>query len=94
MSVIQAIKVKTSKISSKRQVTLPKSFLDQLLLDPGESIKIVINNGKIEISNPKQALKLKLQKLAGSVKPKTKSRLSLEDQLQEAIDSNYRNKAF
>ena len=94
MSTLSLTKTKTSKISSKRQITLPKQFLDYLDLDLGQNINIAIKSGKIEITNPKLALKLKLQKIVGSVTPKVKTTLSIEEQIEDSKATQIKNKSI
>ena len=94
MSIALPTKTKTSKISSKRQITLPKQFLDYLDLDLGQTISIQIKSDKIEISNPKQSLKLKLQKLVGSVSPKIKTDLTVEQQIETSKAAHFKNKSI
>ena len=87
-----AVKSKTSRISSKRQISLPKSFLDALGLDKDELIQIIVNGDKIEITNPKKSIKNKLKKLINSVEPKIKTELSIEDQINQAKQDYFNNK--
>jgi bifunctional DNA-binding transcriptional regulator/antitoxin component of YhaV-PrlF toxin-antitoxin module len=87
-----AVKSKTSRISSKRQISLPKSFLDALGLDKDELIQIIVNGDKIEITNPKKSIKNKLKKLINSVEPKIKTELSIEDQINQVKQDYFNNK--
>ena len=80
---------RTSKVSSKGQITLPKTFLDTLGIDSGGFISISLNGSKIEIINKKQNIKSKLDKIIGSVKPKMATSLSLEEQILEARNNHY-----
>jgi bifunctional DNA-binding transcriptional regulator/antitoxin component of YhaV-PrlF toxin-antitoxin module len=86
------VKAKLSKISSKRQITLPKSFLDKLNLSPEQFVQIVIHNDIIEICNPRKSIKSKLQKLIHSVEPKIKTEKSIEDQINEAKQNHFLKK--
>ena len=75
---------KTVTISSKGQITIPKSFLTQMELSSGQELVLKLNLGKIEIINQKKNLQTKIKKLAGSINPKVKSNLSIEEQIAEA----------
>ncbi|MEI6728760.1 MAG: AbrB/MazE/SpoVT family DNA-binding domain-containing protein [bacterium] len=94
MSTASATKTKTSKISSKRQITLPKQFLDYLDLDLGQMISITIKPGKIEISNPKNSVSQKLEKLVGSISPKIKTNLTIEEQIEASKKTHFKNKSL
>ncbi len=80
---------KVAKVSSKGQITLPRLFLDKLNLNYGDFITISLNDHKLEIFNQKQALKQKIKKLTGSVKPKIQTNLTLEEQIDKARDDKF-----
>ena len=82
---------KTVTISSKGQITIPKTFLTQMDLSPGQQLVLKLNLGKIEIINQKKNLQTKIKKLAGSIKPKIKTNLSIEEQIIEAKSSHFSN---
>jgi bifunctional DNA-binding transcriptional regulator/antitoxin component of YhaV-PrlF toxin-antitoxin module len=90
--MITKVKSKKVKISSKGQITLPKSFLEELDLDSDQFIQIVVNNHKIEITNSKESIKDKLKKLVNSVEPKIPTNLSIEDQIDQAKQDYFGNK--
>lgn len=70
------------KISSKRQITLPKTFCDQLNINPGDFVEIFEHNGKITIVRKEEgASKGSLQHL------KPKSDITDEASLQDALTS-------
>jgi AbrB family looped-hinge helix DNA binding protein len=54
---------KIAKISSKGQITLPKSFLDQMGLGHNQDIIIKLIDGKIEITNKQKIQQNKLKNL-------------------------------
>jgi bifunctional DNA-binding transcriptional regulator/antitoxin component of YhaV-PrlF toxin-antitoxin module len=80
---------KQVKVSSKGQITLPKIFLQRLGLDYGQFISISLNKDKLEIVNQRQILKQKINNLVGSVKPKVKTDLSLEQQIESARQEKF-----
>lgn len=68
------------KISSKRQVTLPKHFCDQLDLEPGDFVEFFEHNGHLTV----------IKKEVGASKGitrhlKAKMDISDEESLQDAI---------
>ena len=83
---------KTVTISSKGQITLPKTFLTSLQLQSGQKLTLSLNEGKIEIVNKKQNLQSKIQKLAGSIKPKLQSKLTIEEQILNAKQNHFSQK--
>jgi len=80
---------KTTKVSSKGQITLPKLFLDNLGIKFGGFISISLNYNTIEIVNKNQVIKSKLNKIMGSVKPKIATKLNLDEQILEARNCRY-----
>lgn len=82
---------KSIKVSSKGQITLPKSFLKNLNVQAGQFINISLQNQTIRISNPNLLLTEKLRKIAGSVKPKVTTNTSLNEQIDEAISDHFQN---
>jgi bifunctional DNA-binding transcriptional regulator/antitoxin component of YhaV-PrlF toxin-antitoxin module len=54
------VQTKEIKISSKGQITLPKSFLDQMDLSHGQSVVIQFAEDRLEIINKKRK---RIQKL-------------------------------
>jgi len=70
------------KISSKRQITLPKAFCDQLNINPGDFVEIFEHNRKITIVRKEEgASKGSLQHL------KSKSDITDEASLKDALAS-------
>jgi len=89
MATKTLIKTKSVKISSKGQITLPKSFLQKLNLVYGDSVVINFSNSKLELFNKKEVVKNKIQTLLGSVVPKNATKLSLEQQIEDARNDHF-----
>jgi bifunctional DNA-binding transcriptional regulator/antitoxin component of YhaV-PrlF toxin-antitoxin module len=90
--VTPTVQTKDVKISSKGQITLPKAFLDQMDLCHGQSVIIQFAQDRLEIINKQNNLKHKIKKLAGSISPKVKSKLTIEDQIESAKINHYKTK--
>jgi bifunctional DNA-binding transcriptional regulator/antitoxin component of YhaV-PrlF toxin-antitoxin module len=86
------IQTKDVKISSKGQITLPKSFLAQMNLTHGQSVIIQFAEDRLEIINKQNILKKKIKSLAGSIKPKIKTKLTIEEQIMEAKKNHFNQK--
>lgn len=68
------------KLSSKRQITLPKTLCDQLGIDPGDFVEIFEHNGKITVIKKEQGIS------KGSLRHlKAKAGISDNESLQDAI---------
>jgi bifunctional DNA-binding transcriptional regulator/antitoxin component of YhaV-PrlF toxin-antitoxin module len=89
MKVLTPIQTKDVKISSKGQITLPKAFLDQMDLSYGQNVIIQFAQDRLEIINKQSDLNAKINKLAGSILPKIKSKLSIEDQIEQAKQEHF-----
>jgi AbrB family looped-hinge helix DNA binding protein len=83
---------KTVTISSKGQITLPKAFLTNLDLQSGQKIVLSLGKDKIELFNKNLNLQSKIQKLAGSIKPKIKTNLTIEEQIIDAKQKHFNQK--
>lgn len=68
------------KISSKRQITLPKTYCDQLGVEPGDFVEFFEHNGRLTIVKKEQGTsKGSLQHL------KVKADISDNESLHDAI---------
>lgn len=68
------------KISSKRQVTLPKNFCDQLDLAPGDFVEFFVHNGHLTVVKKETGASRGILKHL-----KAKMDISDEESLQDAI---------
>ncbi len=83
---------KTIKISSKGQITLPKSFLDNLGLSYGQNILIQYIDNKIYIINHRQLELSKIDSIIGSVSPSKKTNLTIDEQIEQSKKQHFKNK--
>jgi bifunctional DNA-binding transcriptional regulator/antitoxin component of YhaV-PrlF toxin-antitoxin module len=81
---------KILKISSKSQITLPKSFLSELNIESGQSIIVSLVGQKIEITMNDE--KQKIRAMAGKIVPKIKTKLTIEEQIEKAKKEHYDSK--
>jgi AbrB family looped-hinge helix DNA binding protein len=85
---------KTVKISSKGQITIPKAFLESLGVDKNEYIILFSNDeNSVKISSLKKQAKNILKNIYGTVSPKIKTNLSIEEQINESVTDFYNNKS-
>lgn len=91
MKLKTQIQTKDVKISSKGQITLPKAFLDQMDLSYGQSVIIQFAENRLEIINKQSNLKAKINRLAGSIVPKIKTNLSIEEQIEQAKIQHFKS---
>ena len=68
------------KLSSKRQITLPKALCDQLSIDSGDFVEIFEHNGRITV------IKKQRGSSKGSLRHlKAKSGISDDESIQDAL---------
>jgi len=93
MSVtVTSQKIKSVKVSRKGQITLPKAFLKDLGINYGDIITIGLADDAMQLFNQKKQVKNKINQLLGSVKPKIKTNLTLEEQIELAKKDHFNQK--
>ncbi len=72
----------TATITSKGQVTIPKSVRDRLKIGPGDRLEFIVErNGRVSIV----PATVSLRSLVGALRPASRRRVSVED-MNRAIE--------